>query len=274
MPHPRRHRRRRVAAWVGAAAVTAVVGLGASTSATALWESRFYLSEPGDHWAKAACPKDMHVISGGGKSGFIRATGRRAAITSSHKSGNGWIVGGYSFHDRATVPSHNFRVTAYAYCSRNDFRLKTFETSSTGKPRVTTGARCETGNLVSGGGWVDGPYGVPFLNAKRRNGWKFGADASTDGGRTKSTTTVAAAYCTPRPYRLRKAKATGRVSAHRSKAKTAWCPDGTRVISGGGSAGDSPSAVLWYSRKQRNGWRIKVAAGGSPTRITAYAYCR
>jgi hypothetical protein len=263
-----------VAACVGATALAAALGLAATPGASALWESRFYLSEPGDHWAKAACPKDMHVISGGGKSGFIRPTGRRAAISSSHKSGNGWIVGGYSFHDHATVPSHNFRVTAYAYCSRHNFRLRTYEAESAGTPRTSTAARCEKGNLVSGGGWVDAPYGVPFLNAKRRNGWKFGADATADGGPGRSTEVEAAAYCTPRPYRLRRARATSRVGAHRSKAKTAHCPKGTRVVSGGGSAGESPSAVLWYSRKRRNGWRIKVAAGGSPTRITAYAYCR
>ncbi len=183
-------------------------------------------------------------------------------------------MGGYSFHDHGTIPSHNFRVTAYAYCTRHDFDLKTFERSSTGRPRVTAGARCETGHVVSGGGSVEAPYGVPFLNVKRRNGWKFGADATSDGGPMRSTTVEAAAYCTPRPYQLRTAEARGRVKAHRAKAKTARCPDGTRVISGGGSAGDSPSAVLWYSRKQRNGWRIKVTAGGSSTRITAYAYCR
>jgi hypothetical protein len=183
-------------------------------------------------------------------------------------------VGGYSFHDRGTIPSHNFRVTAYAYCSRHDFHLRTYETRATGTPRATARARCETGNVVSGGGWVDGPYGVPFLSAKRAGGWKFGADATSDRGPRTATSTVAAAYCTPRPYRLRKANARGRVKAHRTKAKTARCPDGTRVISGGGSAGDSPSAVLWYSRKRGNGWRIKVTAGGSSTPITAYAYCR
>jgi hypothetical protein len=259
---------------VGAAGLAAVVGLGAAPSASALWESRFYLTEPGDHWAKAACPHGMHVISGGGKSGFIRPTGRRAAITSSHKSGNGWIVGGYSFHDHGTLPSHNFRVTAYAYCTRHDFHLRTYEGESADTPRTTVTARCETGSVVSGGGFVDGPYGVPFLNAKRGNGWKLGVDATADGGASRSTEVEGAAYCTPRPYRLRTASARGRARAHRTKAKTARCPDGTRVISGGGSSGDSPSAVLWYSRKRRNGWRIKVTAGGSSARITAYAYCR
>jgi hypothetical protein len=259
---------------VGATTLAAAVGLAAAPGASALWESRFYLSEPGDHWAKAACPNDMHVISGGGKSGFIRPTGRRAAISSSHKSGNGWIVGGYSFHDRATVPRHNFRVTAYAYCSRHNFHLRTYEAESAGMPRARATARCEAGDVVSGGGFVDGPYGVPFLNARRGNGWKLGADASADGGASRSTEVEAEAYCTPRPYRLRKASARGRVQAHGTKAKTARCPKGTSVISGGGSAGDSPSAVLWYSRKRGNGWRIKVTSGGSPTRVTAYAYCR
>jgi hypothetical protein len=216
----------------------------------------------------------MHVVSGGGKSGAIRANDRQTAITSSHKSGNGWIVSGYSFHDQANTPSHNFRVTAYAYCARNNLHLKTFTERSSGTPRVTTEAECETGHLVSGGGSVTSPFGVPFLSAKRGDGWRLGADASSDGGATTQTTTQAAAYCTPKRFPLRTATARGGVPAGETKAKTAHCPEGRRLISGGGRSGDSPDAVIWYSRKQRNGWRIKVTAGASPTSITAYAYCR
>jgi hypothetical protein len=270
----RRHRRRRVAAYVGAAALaTALVGLGGAQSALALTEFRAYITKAGDHSARAGCPSNMHLVSGGGKTGVIPANLRQTALSSSHKSGNGWVVAGYSFHDQQTSPSHNFRVTAYAYCARHNLRLRTFKDRSTGTPRVTTGVECDSGHLVSGGGSVTSPFGVPFLDAKRGNGWKLGADATSDGGPSASTTTQAAAYCTPKPYRLRTAKASGTVKAHDTVTKTAHCPEGTRVISGGASAGDSPSAVIWYSRKQRNGWRISVTTRASPTSMTAYAYC-
>ena len=270
----RRHWRRRVAAYVGATALaTAIVGLAGAPGALALSEFRFYVTAPGDHSARAGCPSNMHLVSGGGKTGVIPANDRQTALGSSHKSGNGWIVAGYSFHDSQTTPSHNFRVTAYAYCARNDFRLRTYKDRTTGTPRVTTSVECEKGNLVSGGGSVTSPFGVPFLNAKRGNGWKLGADATSDGGPSMATTTQAAAYCTPRPYRLRTAKASGAVKAHQTETRTARCPEGTRVISGGASSGDSPSAVIWYSRKYRNGWRISVTTRAAPTTMTAYAYC-
>jgi hypothetical protein len=264
-----------VAAYTGATTlVMALVGLGAAQSAFGLTEIYAYVISPGDHSATATCPPGSHVVSGGGKTGVIPATLGQTALNASHKSGNGWTATGYSFHDNQTSPNHNFRVTVYAYCAQHNLHLSTFRNTTTGTPRVTTPVDCGSGYVVSGGGSVTSPYGVAFVDARRPGGWKFGADATSDGGSTIPATTQAAVYCTPNPYRLRTATASGSVDPSQIKSKTAHCPDGTRLVSGGGDAGASPYAVTWYSRRERNGWRITVTNDGPfPTTITAYAYC-
>ena len=253
--------------------VTALVGLGAAPSAFGLFEIHQFVTKAGDHSATATCPSGYHVVSGGGQTGVIPATMGQTALNASRKSGNGWTVRGFSFHDHQTTPSHNFKVTAYAYCSQRNFHLNTFTDTATGTPRVTTPVNCGSGHVVSGGGAVTSMYGVAFLDARRPNGWKFGADATSDGGSMLPATTQAAAYCTPDPYHLATAKASGTVQANHIASKTAHCPQGTTLVSGGGDAGASPYDITWYSRKQENGWRITVTNGPMPTTLTAYAYC-
>src|SRR5438128_11602561 len=120
----RASRRRRVAVSMGASAlVMALVGLAAAQSAQSafgLTEIAAFVSSPGDRSATATCPSGTHVVSGGGKTGVIPATLGQTALNASHKSGNGWTVTGYSFHDNQTSPSHNFRVTVYAYCAQHN----------------------------------------------------------------------------------------------------------------------------------------------------------
>src|SRR2546426_847304 len=219
-------RRRRVAAYIGATTVVmALVGLGGAQSAFGLTEIYAFVISPGDHSATATCPPGTHVVSGGGKTGVIPATLGQTALNASHKSGNGWTAAGYSFHDNQTSPKHNFRVTVYAYCAQHNLHLSTFRNTTTATPRVTTPVDCGSGHVVSGGGSVTSPYGVAFVDARRPGGWKFGADATSDGGSTIPATTQAAVYCTPNPYRLRTATASGSVDPNQIKSKTAHCPD-------------------------------------------------
>jgi hypothetical protein len=245
--------------------------LGAAQNAFALKEVEKTLRAAGDHSAIAKCPRGMHLVSGGGFTGTGSMSLGQTWFKESRKSANGWIVTGDSNDD--SNPNNTFIVTAYAYCAHKNLHLKAFPGNVPSAHRVTSHAGCGSGHIVSGGGSVTGRYGLPFRDAKSGNGWDFAADSSADGGAITTTEPKAFAYCTPGRYRLRRVAASGMANPNFIKTKTAHCPQGTKVVSGGADTGASPYAVLWYSRKQGNGWRITVNSGPNPTTITAYAYC-
>ncbi len=264
-------RHTRIRTGLGAVALAlSALALAVPASAVALTESSNTVTATGTHSAIAPCPPGKHVVSGGGWVHLTPATLAQLPLNDTGASGNGWSATGFT-HD----PNHPFAVTAYAYCSTHDPHLQTFTGSpTTNTPSTPAVVSCTAGNAISGGGDMTGSYGYTFAFAKLGNGWRTGSNSKFDGGSggTLPTTAQASVNCTPERYVLTTASQSGTIAPDHLLDRTATCPPGTAVVSGGGDAGTN--GFMYYSRMKGNGWTIDAESGAlDSTTVTAYAYC-
>ena len=249
----------------------AVLLLSMTARALALTQVEETVIGTGEHSAVAKCPKGKHIVSGGGWIGTFQMSLGQPDFAGLTKARNGWKVTG----DPGMNPSDPFRVTSYAYCSKNNLRLRKSSNEKTDAPKVTTRAKCARGtHIVSGGGLFTSDYGISQITARARNGWKLGSDTTLDGGVIGlPATTQAQAYCTKDEFKLRTVTGSAKVEPNHIKDRTVRCPKGTRIVSGGGDVG-GVRGLLWLSRAEGNGWRITATNYDTEDMtMTAYAYC-
>ena len=257
---------------IGALLLAAVLMLSVTAKASALIEVEATNIAAGEHSAVAKCPQGKHIVSGGGWIGTFQMSLGQPDFAGMTKVRNGWKVSG----DPGMNPSDPFRVTSYAYCSNHNFHLRKSAKESTHAPDVTTRARCKRGtDIISGGGLFTSDYGISQVSARFNNGWKLGSDTTLDGGSIGlPATTEAQAYCTPESYDIHQVRIFGRVEPGHIKSRTARCPRGMKLVSGGADA-VSPRGLLWFMRAAGNGWTGTVTNYDSTETITmvVYAYC-
>jgi hypothetical protein len=130
------------------------------------------------------CPKETHVVSGGG----AMALDDGSALVSTVKTRNGWSASGSGTLDNPSASG----IRVYAYCSVKNFHLrKASSTSPTTDSDATAEAICPNGtSFVSGGG--KGHSGKRLWKLAKPDGPQ-GFDAVGGGNITGSIT--AFAYC-------------------------------------------------------------------------------
>jgi hypothetical protein len=127
--------------------------------------------------------------------------------------------------------------------------------------------RCPSGtHVVSGGGFTS--LGFVIHTKKDRNGWEIFADPGPGGG---SSTIVVFANCGQRNYHLDGVRRSRSVPSG-GVMRTASCPPGQNLVSGGGGVG--PVGYLFRQRKVGDGWSTGAdSAGFGFTTVTSWAYC-